>query len=187
MADASFNYKLVYDRETVGISSSRLAKITDSGPVMATVHWTHGICFNPLIGEAPVPADNGWYKGQCQGTDGGRYAVKWDVVHNVIYEWTGPLPAGYELTQLDATHWSWGPKWHECMNFCSADGSGGWGTPPESTWYSWAEAKTGGSYYSESRKERTLSRMYSDGTKSDIYSTTNGTAAASVMLTITSR
>ena len=182
-ARAIFSYKLLYDRVTVGISSSRLSQITESGPVQATASWSHGIAFNCLQGEAPVPADNGWYKGLCQGTTGGLYAVKWDVVHNVFYEWTGSLPTGYELTQVGANSWSWGPKWHQCMNFCSAS----WGVPPEATMFSWADAKNGGLYYSEARRERTLSRLYANGTRADIYSTTDGTAAASSMLTISNR
>ena len=181
---ASFIYKPIYEKETVGISSSRLAKITESGPVMATLMWVHGVAFHCLQGEAPVAADNGWYKGLCQGTTGGElYAVKWDVAHNVIYDWTGPLPAGYELTKVTATTFTWGPKWHHCMNFCSVP----WGTPPNSTWYSWADAKDNGVYFTEAGKERTLSRRYTDGTKSAIYSTNDGTDAASSMLTISSR
>lgn len=182
-ARASFTYKLIFDRNTVGISSSRLAQITESGPVQATASWSRGIAFNCLQGEAPVPADNGWYKGLCQGTTGGLYAVKWDVVHNVFYEWTGSLPTGYELTQVGANSWSWGPKWHQCMNFCSAS----WGVPPEATMFSWADAKNGGLYYSDAGRSRTLSRLYANGTRADIYSTTDGTYAASSMLTISNR
>ena len=84
---------------------------------------------------------------------------------------------------MDATRYTWGPKWHQCMNFCSAP----WGTAPESTWFSWADGKNGGKYYSESGRIQTLSRLNVNGTRADIYSTTDGTAAASSMLTISNR
>lgn len=127
------------------------AKIETSRPIL-----------NLLFSEAPL-ADCHYLLLYQAADDGELYYAKQNPVTNVVSDYAGPIPAGYEFTGNYRSGWVYGPKWHLRTV----------GTPPYDYMASWAPDGLGGYVYASNADDRILSHLSATGVQSVLFGSTD--------------
>ena len=134
-----------------------------------------------MLSEAPLP--DGCFLELCQTNidNNHLFVISHNVVTNVLTDFIGTVPAGYEVVRTGPSAWNIGPNWHACMRNCT---TGPWGPPPFDYMSAWAaDAADGGYFYNDSIDGKVLRRQDATGAQTVLYTSTDG-GAFTVMTTI---
>ncbi|HCC06400.1 TPA: hypothetical protein DEP94_03540 [Candidatus Nomurabacteria bacterium] len=158
-----------YDKILVGIRFGRPGIIDPSGAtpwVEATNNTSYKTgaipIFNGYVSEAPLP-DCSYLELVQTASDGDLHFIKHNLKTNVVTDFTGTVPAGYEVTRTGPSSWTIGAKWHNTH----------WGTAPFSYMFSWGQDVNGNYAYTDFTDDRILRKQTAAGVQSVVYTSTD--------------
>jgi hypothetical protein len=177
--------KLVYSNVHVAVRYGRAGIFNDAGYVEAvnqTTYTTTNLTKidGTYIAEEPL-ADGRFLELSRMTKDYKFYVVAHDPITNTIRDYNGPLPAGYEFeNDTNGGLSRVGNKWHRCNRFCGND----WGTPPADYMGSWATDGANGWFYVNTKDQRELHHLHSNGSDTVAYPIQSDNGSFLVMTTI---
>ena len=123
---------------------------------------------NCVVAEEPLA--NGYFLEVCwAAADSKPHIVQHNPITNVVTDFVGVAPAGYELAYSGSgTKWNFGPKWHASP----------WGTAPYAYTASWAGEPSGGYFWTDFADGRILRYQSATGVQSVLYTSPDGGAFA---------
>lgn len=167
---------LRYPLRAIAVRYGRPGIMTQSAPwteaTNLTSYQTGAIpIFNTMVSEAPLA--NGYFlEVVWAASDSSPHIVQHNPITNVVTNFVGVAPAGYEVTRVGST-WTFGPKWHASP----------WGKAPYSYMSAWAQDATGGYFWTDYTDGKVERYQSATGVQSVLYTSQDG-GAFSVMVSI---
>jgi hypothetical protein len=169
---------LHYNKVIIGVRFGRPGVISATGNAWTqatnNTSYQSGVIpiYNAMVSEAPLP-DGSFLELVQAASDGDLHFVSHNPVTNVLTDYTGVVPPGYEVVRTGPSSWNIGAKWHSVP----------WGTAPYAYMNAWAENASGGTVYTDYTDDRILRYRDASGALSVLYTSTDG-GSFSVLISI---